>query len=227
MSKITGSRTLIRSGVGKRSRFIKPKKRALKSRVRRLEKKLLQGEVKYDTTQFTGTVSAGSPVFLNPVQIAQGDADDQRIGNKIMIKSLQIRAYFNNNLTTPSNNYRMVIFKANKNAPNANELFDSGVTDGLKAFRNPDYLKNYKVIKDIIVSKTNRAIWDSFANVAQYPVSFRMHQLYFTLEMPFHYTGGTSLDIADNSLNVVLFCGEGTPGAVIYDLDCKIRYTDI
>lgn len=81
--------------------------------------------------------------------VVQGDGKEQRVGDSIAAKSLQLEAFINFDSTKPLEAIRMVIFRDQDNAgnttPTSTQLLEAA---GVIEFRNKDYPSRFKVLYD-------------------------------------------------------------------------------
>ncbi len=168
----------------------RPRKRRprLASRVRTLE---ASKERKIIDTQLTSSASGTAPGLVQLTNLAQGNTDTTRIGNKIMITGIQFRYL----VTDTVHNVARVMIIQDKQTNGAifaatQVLDDISAGDAIVSLRNRDEVKRFRVIHDAVhqISLTGQ---DS-----------RYVSKFVKLKIPVKYdaNAGTIADIVSNSL---------------------------
>lgn len=116
---------------------------------------------------------AGGVIISQLTNMAQGVADNQRVGDEATLKWLRVHMFFSNQAGATANPYtffRVVIFQYHRsdNAPQIAELFlvssaNGGATYGTFSSRNIDYMGIYNVLYDKTIKTVQGA-----ANAANY-----------------------------------------------------------
>jgi hypothetical protein len=114
------------------------------------------GETKFFDTLINETsITATGSIVPSLNLVAQGTADNQRIGRELKIKGLYIRGQFEQNTSTTVTSaikMRLIIYldkQANGAAATMGDILDTTViTTPVNAFRNLDNAKRFKILKD-------------------------------------------------------------------------------
>lgn len=145
---------------------MRPRK-ALAPKAKRQVRSIVKSEMKKQTEYKQYSVSQ-SPVgvydgtvgvnLINVTLITQGVADNNRVGDEINLKWIEVKMFLYNNTSATANAYtffRVIIFQYNyfNNAPKIDELLltsaaNGGTTYGTFSSRNIDYLNTYHVLYD-------------------------------------------------------------------------------
>lgn len=195
-------------------------------------------EKKYNDVTFTAQAVNTTVVIGSAFAIAQGAGVTQRIGNKILVKSIQfIGTFIPQNAGTaqvstysPSQMVRMLVLvdkQPNGALPAASDVFESGTN-----VFSPINLSNrdrFVVIKDKMYT-LGPAVSTATAN--QYAFGgdcIRLCKFYKKLRLPVTFGGSTSAitDLRTNNIIVVLF-GSVATGTNDAQLDgyMRVRYVD-
>jgi len=165
----------------------------------------------YDTTG-EQVVTGGS---LNA--IAQGDAQNNRIGRKCVIKSIQIRGYNYFVPTTTAtasalvNMYLVLDTQANGSPPAATDLFES--TQLTTSMLNLSNSNRFRILKRWVVAfNSNAGATTAYNNVVK-PLEFSMK---CNIPIEFSGTTGVTAEVRSNNLSIIA-------GAVLQD--DKVSFT--
>lgn len=222
-------------------RPLKKRKTSFKLRRNRRTGGFLDKELKYmDQTHFklsTDTTLTSAQANSDPSTaaclnaVAQGDAQNQRNGNKIIVKSLQINGFIvPKPLSAQASANRGVIFRmivyldkqTNGSQNPANQLITTG-TYLVNSVRNLEWSNRFRVLADTRIPIT----WDNSFNDAGTTgteggpaVPFNIFKK-MNLPVQFKGTGATIADIIDNSLHILFV---STLGDVEFYYTSRIRY---
>jgi hypothetical protein len=129
-----------------------PGKQALRL-ARQLQAKLGKSEIKYHdsaasmTEDYDGTLAG-----LN--EVAQGDGNDERVGNQIILERLNLRYYGNANTGNALTRVIVIWDKMNKITTTGELLEDSGAAGVVISPFTYDNLKQYEILFDKVLSHT-------------------------------------------------------------------------
>lgn len=182
-----------------------------------------QGEWKYVDNQDSHVLSnAVTTQLING--LAPGTAANQRIGMKVMIRSIELRMWLNCDAASVNTIARiaLVLDKQSNGAPGAAaDVWDNKATP-----------YNVVTIRNLANRKRFKIMWDqSFPVSTQDPV--HQHHLYMKLKKPIitEYNAGiagTIADIASNSLYLYSWSNDNTgANQVSYTFVVRVRYTDM
>lgn len=168
---------------------------------------------------FTSTASPtlNTPVIQGLNQIIQGVDENQRIGNSILAKDMNMRFQILINTTTdPQNMIRMVVFVDKQQAgsvPTITQLMQAPTN--FQSPYNKDYTDRFAILKDkYICLNTNNN---------------RVHQGKFYKTLPFHirYIGPTaaSADLGNNTVYVLWWSAYALNGPTINYYN-RLNFTD-
>lgn len=174
-----------------------------------------------------------TPLCLNGIDI--GNTVNTRIGNKVMMKSIQIKGMIDaNNYSDFPDALPSVLVKValvwdkqtNGAQLNAEDVYQ--VSGGLPvlSMRDIEFSERFTVLKEwmLEVDWTNsQTDGTNTASVAGQKVYF---DCYKTLNIPVKYkaTGGTVSSIMDNSLHMIAFCAHENVGQTKLSYTSRIRY---
>jgi len=176
--------------------------------------------MKYADQHLLGQVVTvtGTPLLLN--QIAQGSDANQRIGNKIITKSVQIRlTTVNSGLTTQI--FRVIVFvdeQANGAVVTAAQLLENSTTgpDQIISPLNMDNRLRFKIIFDKTWSsatqtETDRVYYQRFKKV--------------NIETQYNAATATVGAVTTGAIYMMMFNLDTTDPSTV-DLHTRIRFTD-
>lgn len=191
----------------------------------------MKGELKFAEVDSTGAIAFGVPatgatgalsiVLLNGLSL--GTAAQTRVGRKINMRSIMMRAYFNAAATTTSGFVRVMLVydrQANGTAPTAADILAQGGTPFITSINNLDNRERFLVIHDktrylsagSAVSDTNAIYYKKYKRLA--------------LETTYNSgSSGTVGDINTGAMYLVVFtsCGIANVNARI---TTRIRFSD-
>lgn len=106
---------------------------------------------KFDT--ILGTSTSGT--LVNCVAIPQGDGDQTRDGNSVLLKSVYMRGTLANNSASPSTRFRIMLIRDLQQiadtAPSATDILDGGLSgDFIRAPLNNETVGRYEILMDKI-----------------------------------------------------------------------------
>lgn len=217
--------------IKRKIRKYKKKNSNIAKEVYALKKKLRdQTEMKQHEEYDLGTV-ANNAVILNEVTlIPTGSDDDDRVGNKITIKSYGLRMYLDSSVNVQFNTCRVSVVKCMQENISASEIFDTtaaGANNYALAFRNANYTTKYKVLWDRIYTFNNRPYWDNATGTLKYTNQRKQVDVYLKMNDDVHFKDSTTGGAQSGSIYLVLSCLEGVGNGVSFVSLQKIRYTDI
>lgn len=151
----------------RRGNYRRKKKRTLASKVKAIQKRVYENinECWKDNT-VTMSASAGGTVFPDFCalsNISQGTDPDQRIGNKITLKKIQMKGLVQVAIGDIYNEIRMIIFSTtdatgNGNTPSVSEILQPGgpgaVADMYSFYRKQSPIK-FKILYDTVFKLSN------------------------------------------------------------------------
>lgn len=185
-------------------------------------KQLINVEFKETNTQIDTTVGDSMHAeLLNG--LSKGTNNNQRMGDSIRIKSIEVNsyAYKNSNFTGIYQRVRRVILldlQSNAAAPTQNQIFDQAANEPTLEFRNLDFKKRFVILKDDVVQITQN---DPVAAFPKYYYQMNMHTSYDASD------NGDVTDISSNAVYVIFISTEGTaadePSVVS---NHRVRYID-
>lgn len=200
----------------------KPKmfrKKSLPQKVNKLARKVKKLELEKDyktlDTSYDSTV-ASTGVFTLLNGIAQGDAEGTRDGNKVVVKSVQIKGAA---VTADAyNQMRCIIFtdnQPNSAAPALGDILES-TGNPINSFFRTTTRKRFRILYDRTVDM------DTDDPISQFPNFYR--KMYLSTQ--YSTSGNTIAAITRNSLYMLLVSDSDAvthPAAEIY---ARIRYVD-
>jgi len=185
-------------------------------------------EHKFVDTTLTDFVTAATGNVVNDgtlVDIDQGTGDSQRIGRKILVKSLFIQGHLYLPITSSGDEagdrVRMIIFhdkQANKATATVTGILESAA---ISAFRNLDYTERFKVLKDKQWTiKSGSAISTGFSH-AFINIKFAFPKL--NIPILYDSTDGDVSHLISNNIGVMIISALGVC-TVTYK--ARVRYVD-
>lgn len=193
------------------------------------------GEVKFvDDGQFTSTMATalssanGDPTTracLNAM--AQGDGDSERVGRRIVMKSLELQGniglHYGDSAAFVGTYARMVVYldkQTNGVQSTPDEVYTAGTGASVNAYPDLAQSGRFKILVDKWVDLTpggfswNGTVWASLGSKKH----FRVHVDLNDMEANFTGTGGTVANIVDNSIHVFFVCSSSF-------IDCTMQYS--
>lgn len=204
------------------------KKAAKKPRVQKsvYPRSDLGPELKYLDTSAVGTFnySGGSPgiVLLNGV--AAGTANNQRIGRKVLIKSLELRIQFRQSSATTQAVRMAIVYdkQSNQAAPSIGDIFNVAATNlDPYAAKNLDNVERFIILKDELIGFGGSALLNDPSTWTQ-----KMF-LPLTLPVRFDSANGAIADITTGSLWLVFFDSNTVGASTACSYYSRIKFTDL
>jgi len=172
------------------------------------------------------TVAAGA-IVDSVNKVAQGDTESERIGRKIVVKSLHMKTTLNTSATDPDGVFRMIIYVDSQANGAAAAVTDILEAVGVNEFRNLANSQRFRVLHDRTYTLNATS---NVGNAATFPI-FRKHfivnkNLNVPVEFDNSATTGAITTIRSNNIGV-LYLVDGGP-ADTWDItgNVRIRYTD-
>lgn len=200
-----------------------------------VEKKFFDTEL--DDTAFTAAWTALEPATTNLTAIAQGDGESSRDGREYAIDSIHIRGYVTRDLqesqTAPASDILVrvcLVWDTQTNGAQltATQVMDGSQTQDVFAFRNLQYTKRFRVLKDLTI-KLNVApavVNEGAANLFASGYIIRPFKINKVFKNPIRVImSGTAADIAnvtDNSLHIIGVSTNATATSLHYQ--CRVRF---
>lgn len=211
--------------------FKAPKKTRAKSVTQNTSKFIQDDGVElkiFDTTnQFNIDTTGEVPVTGQQCLVPQGTDEDERIGNKIVIKSIQMRGTMvyspgaGANACDVSHMYLVLDTQANGAVATVTDVFNSNILSA--AMRNHDNQKRFKILKHF------EHTWNATAGVTgAYNQMAQPYTFYTRCNIPINYSGATGAITEIRKNNLFLLAGTaGQSDDLIAVLGlCRIAYTD-
>lgn len=188
-------------------------------------------ERKFLDTAFSDGTLASAMTFYNPMVIPQGDTESQRIGRKVVIRSLHLRGTLTllnaTDVTNTSNQFRMrIVIDTQTNGAQfgATDLLE---TDAINSFSNLANRSRFRVLYDKTkefnsfgASATGAAY--SFGEVIK-PISVNL-KLNLPVEFDNSATTGAITTVRSNYICITM---QSSTGEIIsMAMTSRIRYTD-
>jgi hypothetical protein len=180
-------------------------------------------EKKYNDTYFTmagsstGTIGGSDTI----VDVAQGTAENERIGLKIGIKSIHVKCLVAANATTQVTDAMRVFLvvdrQCNGAAPTVAEYLQNSHITG---FNNLQYSKRFYTLFDKTIGLNVPTNGVNEIVPMEYYKEFRK-----PLVVKFSSTGGTVSDIVSNNVFIGCICYNSSNQAQVVTR-CRIRYYD-
>ncbi len=197
-----------------------------------MEKKFF--DVELTNTAFTAAWTPLEPATTNLTAVAQGDGESNRDGRKYTIDSIHIKGYVEVALqesnVTPRGDvlFRLALVidqQTNGAQLTATDVMDGGQTDDINSFRNLQFTKRFRVLKDKTIRMAITGVNEGAANLfaeGTRQIPFKMN---FTFPNGLPVTmKGTTADIAnvvDNSIHMI---GVSTDTNGLLNYQSRIRF---
>ena len=192
------------------------------------ERKFLDSTINHPI-DFTAEVFGNSDGVTSLVGAAQGAGDSQRVGRRIIVRSIQVRGTFLAVPTTSANFsgtvylYLVQDTQCNGANPATTDIFTG--TDMGAAMLNIENTQRFRILKKWVVS------FNAMAGVsAAYNNISRHIEWYKRCHMPVQFTATTGATTSVASNNLVLVAGVTPNGAdddITFSGTIRIRYDDI
>lgn len=205
----------------------KTTKKASKISIPRIRKIMYTtSETKFnDQTLTTGpsltTWGFASPCFF----IQQGTAANQRIGNKIYVKSIQFSCYMVPLVTMTGAGVlcRFVVYHNKETVgalPTGLRIF---VSDDVRSLRNTSNVPRFSILRDMthsmVITSTNAATVNGVG-----PTKLVQFTIYPKKVIDFTGTTGTIADLLKHDYGIGFCCSQAA--ACNVDVICKVQYSD-
>lgn len=188
----------------------------------------LDRELKFHDTSFDVSVPETADTRGGCANVAQGTGQSERIGRKIVVKSIQLTGrlrYTPVNISDTATTAYLYILQDNRcdgGNPVATEVFTG--SDMSKAFKNLAFASRFKILKryaiDLNVPQDNESIY--VPGALNYNIDF-----YTKLDIPMEFTGSTGNVSEMTEHNLVVFAGaKDSDGQVRFFGESRIRYID-
>lgn len=182
-------------------------------------------ELKYLDTNTLNTTISPSGTIVDPSLnlILQGTSDQDRIGRRVIIKNVLIRATFKNITSKAYDNLRLIVYhdkQTNKDKPLVSDI----VTDAsYYAFNNLNNKERFRILADHYVDVSSGTV-NSLGPPAVYSEDSKSFQIYKQCEIPIEYAGtvGDITDLTSGNIGVLAFAKEGG----ILDMRTRVRFLD-
>lgn len=188
-------------------------------------------EKKFVDTDFSDGTLASTMTFYNPMVIAQGDKENERVGRKVTLRSLHIRGWIYllnaTNVTNTGNLFRMRIVvdtQCNGAQFAATDLLES---DTINSFSNLANRSRFRVLADKVMSfsahgGTATGAAYTFGEVMK-PINMNL-RLNIPIEFDNSATTGAITTVRSNYLCIVM---QSLTGEILsVGFTTRVRYTD-
>lgn len=158
--------------------------KSVRKEVQKTVKSMLQKdvEVKYfDQYQLSTNVTAvGTLACIS--DIVRGTDVTQRVGNEIMLKSIQVRlgCYINANATQTALRYLIVHDTMGVNAPSVSDILEAAFLTSYYSEVAPlywDYRKRFRILKDKVIYLCKQSSISGYAEQFSLKLGFRSYQI--------------------------------------------------
>lgn len=179
-------------------------------------RRLVNVEKKKADFENSGTISttAGNP--LNPTNIGQGDTDQTRDGNSILVNGLLLKSTFTKNASATASRVRILIVldkqQTPDTAPSYTDIIDPTFTDQILAPLNNETVGRYTVLMNRVITLDSNK-------------PKRTMQKYFRLNHHVRYNGTASSDVQKGGLWVLIVSDEAT-NAPSYTVQSRTYFYD-
>jgi len=192
-----------------------------------LSTKSFSPELKYINATTSAADMTSTPVLTLLNGCAPGSDATNRIGRRILVKSVQLSGYSHSSSSTIIAQARWAIVvdrQPNGAAFTFTDCWDSAVADTL---RNPNNLQRFQIIHDSGVIP--HVGCTTIATCA--PTNFACHpfHLYKKLNIPVQFNSGTAGTIADiqtNAIYLVTWGTQASTGGVDFTSKIRIRFAE-
>ncbi len=193
-------------------------------------------DVELDATAFATTWSTMEPATEDALSaVAQGDGESNRDGRIYHINGIFIQGHFampaseSNNAPVSDQECRIALVldtQTNAAQLTATDVMDGGQTKDYHAFRNLQFTKRFRVLKDkkvvLNVENTNEGAINLFAN----KLVVKNFKINHTFKPPLRVickgTTAVIASITDNSLHLI---GVGSSTTSQLNYQCRLRFT--
>jgi len=203
----------------RRSRKPRRSTRKVSSSVKSYVRKAISKNIehKYLDTTYTTAVTT-TPVFQPLNLMSQGTTSSTRVGEKITMKSVQVKGMISNQ-DANNNTYVLGLIydkQANGAVPTNGDIFIGNSYQG--SLRDPNWRRRFKVLSMKFFDLSPVSVDDK---------GLRIMNIYHKFYLPTMFQGnaGTIADITSGSL-ILYLCSSDASGGVNTTLNCRIRYID-
>lgn len=176
---------------------------------------LVNAEKKYVTTNSSSNPSSGSPALINLTQIAQGDTENTRSGNRVLLHDFVLRYYmYANQSGAEVQIMELLIFVDTQNDgsdPTEADIFDD--TGNILSFYNPDNTERFITLyhKRIPLSKDGHDI--------------KMLSMYEKLNFHLNFDGVNAADTNTNTMYMMVKTDQAALSPTMY-YSSKLQFYD-
>lgn len=189
----------------------------------------------YETWANNVAIPSAKVLILDSlVKIAAGTASNQRVGRKIILKSIHLKGHLASSKAVQADKYRIIIgldTQANGTSPTVTDVLSNGPSGApdIYSFLNLANSRRFKILRDIkLLSKAT--LYDS--NNSNYGVDLIPFDANISCDIPVEYAtiGNAMTDIKSNNIFIIFLnfysltvTGEQT----LINLMTRIRYEDL
>ncbi len=180
----------------------------------------------FDTTIALGVGATGGLFDDSLVHVAQGTADNERIGRKITVTNINLRANAQKaqDATDPADVWRCILYvdtQCNGSVATVTEILTAA---GTNTFRNLDNATRFKILLDKTEDIAS-TIYDGTNNLAEVKNRFFDFYWYDAIGIPILYnsTTGVIAEITQNNIGVLWI---NLSGKTSLNGIARVRYTD-
>lgn len=182
-------------------------------------------ELDFVDTTLSSTAISTTPYLVLLNGLVPGTGDNQRLGRRIQMKSIELKAYTSADTTTTINIVRFAIVldrQANGAAPAFTDIYDAASPTALRNISNKP---RFKVLWDsgvipIVGNITTPATGQELVTMEKYR----------KIDIPVQYNNGTAGDITDITTNSLYFVAVGAIASGTADSQLtgkvRVRYDD-
>lgn len=193
----------------------------------------LNAEVKYKQFAFNPTSTlAGSIFLLNALNQGTG-SHNERIGQSVRFKSIDLRILVDNHLTADLPVRYLLVRDRSPNGVMASigDILDTSLVNPVRTFRNLDYTKRFTVLWDSVHVFTSKSNSSSNLRFIQHYVDLEDRAKSNSKGKQVNETNyglGTAGSIADISENAYYFIaiGDDPTDGVTTNINVRLRYVD-
>ncbi len=179
----------------------------------------------FDTTISLGVAATAGILEDSLNHVAQGTAENQRIGRSITIHDLHIRAHviFPENATTSTDLYRFIVYIDTQTNGATAATTDILETADEHSYRNLANNKRFIIIRDLYqtINSLNADAASNYGAI-QHTITFNWYSPE-GLKIEFNSTAGNIAEIRSNNIGILWINQNGASGV---DGKCRIRYSD-
>ncbi len=187
-------------------------------------------EKKFFETSLTAVAAQAGTIIDSINHVAQGTAENERIGRKITITNINIRGKFFTpaggvNSTQASHEVRYILYldkQCNGATATATTILETAAT---KSFLNLANSSRFVILQDLFFHINLQTQHTDATHFAQAQKTHKYNKR-CNIPIEFNDVAGVIAEIRSNNIGLIVLASENDPNGTAYSGTCRIRFTD-